>query len=444
MRGNRRGKLCVTSSSLLLVVLFGVAGCGKTCLCPSGLCLNLQSLACRRTQPSPLPPAIKQSAASQSAIASDLNREYCELTPQECRWLAASFAPAAKRRNVDCTIAADAACRHHCWEHGNTAAPALQRDLLLLEIDEQRDLASAEALESFFRLFEAEQDIIQLQQGLRETEAMQTFVETAQPQENAPPIDKTLPKRRKLELQRQMAEADMLCLQLNNRLRLLLGLDTADPARICPATDLLISGTTINVDEAVNKGLAQRYDLGKLRLLVERLDCDTLPVIRAVLSQVDGTLMIAPTGLKDLKSSRDLCLRREQLEHLLAQRERAASVEITEAAATVDAHVRQARLATSYLQNWQERQADLERQQGAGRITKLDIGMARLDVNAARIALIHEVVAWKIGLVKLAAAQGCLAAEDNTYCPDRPVPPEREPAVLPAVSVKPTTLVIRR
>ena len=85
------------------------------------------------------------------------------------------------------------------------------------------DRLHAEALESFFRLFEAEQEMIQLRQGLSETEAMQTFVETAQPQENAPPIDKSLPKRRKLELLRQMAEADMLCLQLNNRLRLLLG-----------------------------------------------------------------------------------------------------------------------------------------------------------------------------------------------------------------------------
>lgn len=431
--------ICVAAGWVLVLIILGAAGCTRPPLCRSGLTFDLQPLDCRSTQPREVVANLEQVAESQFPAGPAPTHQYCELTEAECEGFAAAFAPPANRRTVDVIIAADAAADSH--GDGSHAA-ALQYDLLVLQQEQQRSLAAERALEAFFALLDAEQEAFQLQRSLQETQAMQDFVKEAESRGLALPIDTCLPARRRGQVLQRSAQVDLLRSQLNDRLRLLLGWDLGIEARVWPIADLNVTPTAVNVEAAVSAGLANRRDLLELRLLLSGLNEHTLPLVRAVLALADGTPMTMPTGLKDLKSQRDLYLREEQLEHLLAERERSAAAEIREAVSTLETRLRQVRLAQESVRVGQDHVAELQRQQRAGRVTELDISLARLEAVAADGNLFHAVVAWKLALVKLNAAQGLLAAnplsvpaEDESPCqPEAPtasVPPKEPQSVSP-------------
>jgi len=372
---------------LVLIAALGVAGCAHP----------------------PLPPVIvpKLQPWSSNGLA---NRQeppqYTELTAERCQYLAAEFAPKAARRQIDVLIAADMACDRQAFhqEFG-----AMQRDLLAFQTEGERNLAAGQALEAFYALLEAEQDTLRTQPSLQEIAAMERFVSEAKHRGVALPSDTSILARLKLDASQRNAEAELLCRQWNDRLKLMLGWDIADKHRIRPSCDASVSQGAIDVEEAIKCGLANRSDLLQLRVLAQGITPGTLPLARAFIGQADGMTAASPPGLGEMKSQRDLHLRREQLMHLLAQRELAATVEITEAAAAIETHAREAAMAQEKLDSWRKRLAELEQQQAAGRATKLDTGLVRLEVVGAERALFHEVIAYKTAQVKLAAAQGILA-----------------------------------
>jgi hypothetical protein len=259
---------------------------------------------------------------------------------------------------------------------------------------------------------------LRARRGLDELQAMQAFIAEAKSKEVAVLTDTTAVARRQIEMAQRLDEAERARRHLNDRLRLACGWQPQQPERIWPVADLTVTAETLDVEAAVAEGMAQRSDLLQLRQMLCRLDADTLPLARALLAQVDGIPSATTPGLRAWKSDRDLHLRREQLQHLLAERERAAVVEIADAVTGVELRRRQVWLSHQRVLTWRERTAELERQLAAGKASRLEVGQARLEALAAEGLLLHDVIAWKTALVKLAAAQGSLASES----PAAPLP----------------------
>lgn len=393
-----------------LLVLAGIAGChsSRPPLCPSGLADGVIPPSCTVAAPSLVIPKVDEQVAALSAADAPAPRDYCLLTAAECQCRAAAFSPAANRRTIDVLIASDATTD----DHGHCDAQAmLQRDLAAVQVEELRNHSAAEAMDEYFALLDIEQEAIGLEQGLQETKLMIDYVASVKSRGIVLAIDEFLPARRRLELLERRAQIDFLRKRTNDRLKLYLGWDLAAKNCIWPSTDLDVAYRTIDANEACATGLAHRHDLVQLQLLLSRLCSDTLPLARAVLAQTDGSPMIMPSKLRDLKSDRDLYLRKEQLEHLFAQRQRTATVEIAAAVNAVDAQLQRLSPALKKMQNWQDRAAELKRQEAAGKATTLDAGLARLDGIEARTEFLREVVFWKRSLTRLAAVQGCLASE---------------------------------
>ena len=222
---------------------------------------------------------------------------------------------------------------------------------------------------------------------------------------------------------------------MNDRLRLALGWELGDKTFIWPGTNLDVKGNRIDPKAACALGLAHRHELLELRLLSSHVCKDTLPLIRAVMAQINGCPMITPVHLHDMCSEGDVYLRKEQIEHLLTERERHVTVEICDAVAAVEAQLVRVSSAMKRVQTWRNRVAELERQEAAGKTTKIDAGLARLDGIDAQSEFLREVVLWKRNVVKLAAVQGVLAEQCQ---PARPAAGAAEAATIPEPSAVPS------
>ena len=214
----------------------------------------------------------------------------------------------------------------------------------------------------------------------------------------------------------------------NDRLKFLLGWDLCNKDCIWPSTNLDVTGNKIDLNDACAVGLAHRHELMELRLLACRTCSETLPLVRAVLAQTDKTPMLTPTHLHDMSSDRDLYLRKEQIEHILGERERSATVEICDAVAAVEAQLLRVSSALRKVQTWEDRAEELKREEAAGKATRVDAGLARLDGIDAKTEYLREVVLWKRSLIRLAAVQGRLAAECECATFDAGVAGKNAPA----------------
>ena len=396
-------------SVAVLFMLAGAVGCHSSPpLCPTGLRDGVIQPSCSVVQSSLAIPKVDEAVALLAGADVSSPRDYCALSDAECQCRAVAFSPAANRRKIDVLIASDAAID----DHGHCDEQAmLLRDLAAVQIEELRNRSAADAMDAFFALLDIEQETFGLEQGLQETKAMIDYVATVKARQVVLPIDESLPARRRLELLERRAQIDLLRTRTNDRLKLLLGWDLANKNYIWPSANLDVTRNKIDLNEACAAGLAHRHDLIQLRLLASRICPDTLPLVRTILAQTDGSPMLMPTKLREMKSDRDLYLRKEQIEHLLAERQRSVTVEIADAVAAVEAQLQRLSAALKKVQSWQDRVEELKRQEAGGKATRVDAGLARLDGFDARTEYLREVVLWKRSLVKLAAVQGLLAAQ---------------------------------
>ena len=408
----------------LALALCFVLGCARPPLCPVGLGNGSEPLICQPLgdqfdTPEQRLPAISPQIAAQPADAA----AYCGLAAPECQRRAAAYAPKAVRRAADMAFAA--AATH---EHRGACLARLQYDLYATQAEGERIAAAAAALEVFYELFLAEQEAIRLDDALAEIVAMEAEIEQAHAQKLAVAFDASSLVRRRLEIDKQRAESVAARAQLNDRLRRLLG-DNAEADRpIWPKTDAAVTVETIDRQAATAAALRQRADLRQLRAMLEALDAETLPLVRQTLAQLDGTAPPVVVTLKSMRTDRDLLLRREQLAHVLAERERVATGEVKAAADAVASRLQRVALAERVVASWRERLREMEQLQDLGKATRLELGLARLESLAAETALLREVVAWKTARVKFRTAQGELPLDETVAeSPFKPEPPRSLP-----------------
>jgi hypothetical protein len=338
--------------------------------------------------------------------------EYLVLDAGQVQCCAAANASLAAAAQTESDMAGSG-CRQ-------SAQRDLKRKILRYREVDERNRDAARALEAFYLLAEAEINGDVLQRSL--TEAAKTLDFFDQLEREGLEIEAEQQRNeafgQRVELLDRRAELEKNLRELDGQLRQLLGLSSDNCTPIWPAADLTVTAEPIDVDAAVSLGLAQRADIGLLCTLIESLDPSTLTVVRSAMGQIDGLLGTSgPAGrLRMLLARRairdEVETRRHQLCQLLADRQRAAVEEIRQAAYTVETRLEQIVIAGENARHQRERAEALRQRRGVpDGPTAFDIQAAELQAIRAESDAVHQVIAWRIALVKLKEVQGLLAYE---------------------------------
>ena len=281
-------------------------------------------------------------------------------------------------------------------------------------------------------LAEAEDGLNRITESLHEVEGLQADADAVRAQGMAVPVTQSELETQRLGLISQTGPAKNSARDLNRRLAELLSLDDAEPYRIWPDVDLKVDASPLDAEAEVATAMATRADLSLLAYLRCSVDPQTLPAIREALGGVSGGLGLAlvaahVSGHRDTGESD---VRRNQLDELLADRQRAVAREVRDAVAAIHGALQQVAVRNEQFKV-QSRQLDnLSQQRAIGAATSVDVHRARLNLVSAQQQLFHEVVQWKIAVVRLREAQGVLATGDGcglaVSSTDEPTPAPRE------------------
>lgn len=358
-------------------------------------------------------------------------RLYRQLRLRDAQCLAVQHAPLAgalaRERQELCT--AHPCCQHpivHCLMpcHCDDRANRLRQCILYYTELEIRNRSAGAALELFFRIaeFEAKDDLLVL--GRTALAGAYDQAEEVADKGFKLPIELASLERQKLEADADRVRVQGALLDFNARLKGLIGQDQLPiDERLWPETELGVSYDPIDVDAAIQVAMHQRAELQLLRILDRDLDAKTLPVVRAFLQGVNGSLGAqavshSPIGkmfaaIKALVTRRaaEQDQRSDQIQQLLQERELAVATEVRQAAAqwVTQGHLvdfdRQRVLA------WDARVKEVEDRLAKSESTFLDVLQAKLEWYKARAVLTADVMAWHRAQVQLRLAQGVFVGE---------------------------------
>jgi hypothetical protein len=340
---------------------------------------------------------------------------YLKCRAEDCKCGAAAHAAVAALLDVERELAATGA-QEHCGK--KSCAAALAVDLLRLRARDERNRAAALALEAFYRLLDAETARDALSDSLAEVRrSLDHFAQLKSRGLHLDTDDRPLRQQQRDLLERQV-ELESSVVHVTGQLKLLLGIDPCDRSPIWPEADLTVAVQAIDADTAVSVGLSKRADLTILRLLVCKLDVETLPAARRALQQVDmslgsqgAQLQAVALLLHPAESQGEVEARCRQLQRLLDERQRMAAEQILTAVTTVHAQLRQVALSKDTRDQCRLRLDQLAEKRSAGPANPSELSTARLEAIHANRDLVHQIIEWKIAQVKLKEAQGWLAVE---------------------------------
>lgn len=311
----------------------------------------------------------------------------------------------------------------------NQCSVDILRSMLFAQSVMERNRSAGDALESFLLLAEAEDGLLRIKESLGEVEGMGNDLNQVRSKGMPVPVSQTEIDQQRLALQHQMEETQAAARDLNGRLAELLSMDAAETRRIWPEVDLKVDTTLLKADAEVVTALATRADLAMLVYLRSEVTPQTLPAIREALGGLSGglgvTLAAAVGHLAGHNDTGESDHRRGQLDELLSYRQRSVSRDVREAVAEIESSLRQVANSSEQVKSQEQRVENLNQQRAIGASTSLDVRRARLDLIRKQQQLFHDVVQWKIAVVRLREAQGQLAAEYGYGI-------SQEPTVAPA------------
>jgi outer membrane protein TolC len=230
-----------------------------------------------------------------------------------------------------------------------------------------------------------------------------------------PPVEIAVIRKQLTDLRSDEVNLRIAILQLNARLKVLLGLSCGDYS-LWPVADLKVVQEQLDIDEAVNNGLHHRPDLALLEALADGLDAQSLTVASQALgglnpllgepsSKACFALLLACLDDSETQSAK------EQLQTLLADRKRQATEEIRQAVGLVADRVKLVILAQQKVENEERRIKELEEKKAKGLDAEGELSTAKLNLYKAQGELLREVVNWKLARAQLRQAQGRLLEE---------------------------------
>ena len=370
---------------------------------------------------------------------------YFSLTAEQCQCLAVANSTqgnslAAERRSVQ----AGASQHHGLSEEDQVRVRALRASEL-----EARNKSASVALENYYQIAEVEANLSIVDSSLTELDQALSKVKRLRNQGVQIPFDDSELTRQRIDLVDKQTDLELKASQLNAQLIRLLGMQTTDPnARIWPTADWKVIAEPIDMEAAVQEGLALRPEMQFLYSMQNSLNTETLGVVREVVAGAAGMLsaqskfvgLIEILGLHNLcgkrqAKERELPIRRRQLAEFTQQRRLEITSEIQQAVRAVETRLRQIAIAKERMQSWDKRLGELRRKQKIEEASFADLSAAQLKAYEAQSDETHAIVAWKIAQVKLKEAQGKLVLEcqsDQFYCsppaPNLAIPSQSAPS----------------
>jgi hypothetical protein len=335
--------------------------------------------------------------------------QYRVLRAQEVQCLAACNAPLARLYDSESQAAANKKDRP------GRCTGQEQSKLLAYRAVNERNKAAGAAMELFYLMAEAEANRDILNQSVAESGHAEEELEQLRQSGLKMPSDQTTLRRQKLDLFDRRIQLQSAMRQMQGQVQQLCNFEADETMPVWPEADLTVSVATIDLPAAIAEGLANRADVGALRMLNGSVNADTLPAAREGMQPLGpglGMSMVSKRLFgKDSGGDEEVPTRQSQLTEAQTDTERTASGEIAEAAHNVEAQLRGIAVAKERQDLWARHVAALQQKHEADGVTAFDLSAARLELLRAESDTVHRVIAWKIAQVKLKQAQGLLAAE---------------------------------
>jgi outer membrane protein TolC len=281
--------------------------------------------------------------------------------------------------------------------------------------DEARNRSAGEAMEAFYQLLEAEGRRALLVLSLKEVNESLERAEELQAKGIHAPVEVAVIRKQLTDLRSDEVKLRIAVVQLNARLKVLLGLSGGDYC-LWPLAELKVLPETPDIDETVNYGMCHRPDLALLEALAGSLDSGSFTLANKTLAALNP--LLGETSSRCCCPKLLACLHgckiqwaEEQVQCLLAERKRQAEEEIRQAVGVVTHWVQLVVLAQQKVENEEWRIKELEEKKAKGFDAEGELTTARLNVYKAQGELVHEVAEWKIARARLRQAQGRLLEE---------------------------------
>lgn len=402
------------ATSILVVLTGSLVGCSMPDFCcpPLGRVARPPHLHSEQVTPEPIEPdtsAVIPVAAEELLAPAPV---YWKLTEDECARLAVAKAIADVRTRMK---APQSSGSGGPLERRRQHAEALADQAIELASRKAAGEAASAALQALYGLAAALAQQEALRASLDEIRRLEDLIGRMQDQKLATGASREELARTRLELLSQAADAQLNVERLNLQLNRLLGLSTEARNTFWPVVEWRAEAMLLDADLLVATALEQRADLVLLRLLRHCIDCDTLPVVEAVLTGNGSTSPPCGGHLCQAVSCflhphcelAPACHELQVKEHEL--KEQVAS-DVCDAVLVVNGQYDQVRLAKEKLELAHARLTRLQSQGEALGGSQLEIGTAQSEVHAAQAAVVASLAAYQSAVVRLREAEGILAS----------------------------------
>lgn len=384
------------------VLLSALAGC-----VPSSLLSRAEKPAQAPQKTSASPPPLAQSSCSAGeerfATAAEVQRRAV---------LDSGLANALERQGESSSSCGCSLCR------SKGASDDLSRTLRKHAADEVRNQEASRALQVYYHYAESRGQMVYLLEGRKVVEEVIRQGDELDKKGLETPAEMPAMRHQRSKLTADSLELALTGDQLQEQLRQVI--DCCD-CRITTQDTFQVDPTCVDEESAVAVGLANRPDLALLRTAYEKASPRTLPALQTMLSATNGLLQSsAHVCLPVLNCLCLLCPKvadakvddtKQQIQALLADRERKAVAEIRSAVKEVNARVKIAALAREREDMARKVVEEWEEKERKGLKVREELPRARRDLAKARSDTLHEVIAWEIARVKLRQSQGLLVRE---------------------------------
>lgn len=393
----------------LLFAALAASGCASRRCCPPAESLPVAQLQCQQVQRQAISPDVSAVPPRGSVTFED--RQYCNLPERDAQCLAAGNSPLAKLLEQE---AAALAAQPPSLHHDDTGCA--QR-ILCLQATHERNRSAAAALQLYLRLAEAEAGAANVKLRLEQVAGLLADVRRMQAAGVASTLSQSTVQAQQLELLHKQVDLEATIEELNHQLVSLLGAEPPPEARLWPDADLKVDPTVPNVAE--EQQLAQqRCDVAALRLA----SCCDLEVMRTLLGQANAGLGLSLNSCQALAAlhvaarQSEASLRSRQLSAAADEQQRTIMYDVARTIATMEARVLQIGLSRRRLEALQRQAERTEQSHEFDATAPFEVRQSRLDVLAAEQELLHDVIEWKLAVVKLRELQGELGVGCGYVC----------------------------
>jgi hypothetical protein len=334
---------------------------------------------------------------------------YCNLTERDAQCLAAVNAPNARLLEHEADAVAVQPVGHHRAD-GNQAT---EESLRLQAVHERNRNASA-AVQLLLKIAEAENGADSVRRQINE--AKDTLADLRRLQIAGLDLPLSVPQTegQHLEAEHKLADIELTLDLLNEQLTMLLGGELPAGARHWPDVNLQVDPAVPPLEEAQGIALAQRADLAALRVAAGG---GSTAAMRAVLG-LSGAGLGVSSGACGLCSvihfraaADEAAARGDQLQSAISDKQRSIRHEVAQAIATIDARLNQVVISQRRVESLRQHVDNLRQTSGNVAGASFEVRRARVAVLSAEQDVFHDVIEWKIAVVKLREAQGQLAID---------------------------------